>query len=190
MTSEDDSPTMNHEPSPTPRAVFLDRDGTLIFDPGYLADPAGVRLLPGVPEALRRLRAAGFLLVIVSNQSGIARGLYTADDLVRVDQRVKEVIAAENIVFDMVKYCPHGPEAGCACRKPAPGMLREAAAELGVSLADSVMVGDKVADVLAGLAAGCRRNFLLAPHPPANLPSGVETCPNLAAAMERILAQR
>ena len=175
-------------PCSPPRAAFLDRDGTLIFDPGYLADPDGVRVLPGVVAALRRLRAAGFLLVIVSNQSGIARGLYTTGDLSRVNQRMTDLFAAEGIRFDAVKYCEHGPEQGCGCRKPAPGMLRAAAAELGVGMADSVMVGDKVADVLAGLAAGCTRNFLLAPCPPANLPPNIEVCPDLAAATERILA--
>jgi D-glycero-D-manno-heptose 1,7-bisphosphate phosphatase len=147
-----------------------------------------VRILPGVVVALRRLRAAGYVLVIVSNQSGIARGLYTAEDLFRVNERMVELFAAEGIVFDAVKYCEHGPEAGCGCRKPAPGMLREAAAELNVDLAGSVMVGDKVADVRAGLAAGCTRNFLLASPPPANLPPGVDVCLDLAAATERILA--
>ena len=160
----------------------------MIFDPGYLADPDGVRILPGVPEALRRLRGAGWLLVIVSNQSGIARGLYTADDLTRVDQRMRELFAAENLAFAAIKYCPHGPEAGCPCRKPAPGMLQDAARDLGVDLRASVMVGDKLADVRAGLAAGCARNFLLAARPPDGLPSGVEVCPDLPEAVARLLA--
>jgi D-glycero-D-manno-heptose 1,7-bisphosphate phosphatase len=170
-----------------PKAAFLDRDGTLIFDPGYLADPDGVRLLPGVPEALRRLRDADFLLVIVSNQSGIARGLYTADDLARVHARLVELLAQEGIAFAAAEYCQHGPEDACSCRKPAPGMILAAAAALDIDLPGSAMVGDKVADVLAGLAAGCGRNVLLASRAPDNLPPGVDVRPDLPSAVGLLL---
>ncbi len=169
------------------KAIFLDRDGTLIFDPGYLADPDGVRLLPGVPEALRRLRDASFLLVIVSNQSGIARGLYTADDLARVHDRLVKLLAQEGIAFAAAQYCQHGPEDACGCRKPAPGMILAAAAALGIDVAASAMIGDKVADVRAGLAAGCGRNVLLASHAPENLPPGVDVCPDLPGAVGLLL---
>lgn len=141
----------------TPRpALFLDRDGTLIVDVGYPRDPARVALLPGVGAALRAL-AARYALVIVSNQSGLARGRISPDEAAAVHARVVEAFAAEGVRFDGSYYCPHGPDDGCPCRKPAPGMLRQAAADLGLDLAASVMVGDKEADVEAGRAAGCAR---------------------------------
>jgi D-glycero-D-manno-heptose 1,7-bisphosphate phosphatase len=135
-------------------ALLLDRDGTLITDVGYPRDPARVEPLPGAFEALRGLEAT-FALVIVSNQSGIGRGLITLAEARAVHDRVIEVFARAGIAFAGAYYCPHAPDAGCACRKPAPGLLLEAARELGLDLAASVMLGDKASDVAAGLAAGC-----------------------------------
>jgi D-glycero-D-manno-heptose 1,7-bisphosphate phosphatase len=138
------------------RAVFLDRDGTLIREREYLADPAGVELLPGVPEALRRLRAAGYLLVVVTNQSGIARGLYSLEDYHAVAKRLDEVLKGEGALPDDTRFCPHHPEftGSCDCRKPSPGMYRDAAQELGIDLAASIYVGDRIKDVLPGLELG------------------------------------
>jgi D-glycero-D-manno-heptose 1,7-bisphosphate phosphatase len=138
------------------RAVFLDRDGTLIREADYLADPDGVELLPGVPDALRRLRAGGLALVIVTNQSGIARGLYTEDDYRRVAARLTKVLASEGASVDATFRCPHHPEHSgqCPCRKPGLGMHREAADLLGLDLACSYFVGDKLSDVEAARAAG------------------------------------
>lgn len=136
-------------------ALLLDRDGTLIVDTGYPRDPALVSLLPGAASALRAAASAGHRLVIVSNQSGVARGIVSRDDAARVQRRVEELFAVEGVRFDGVYFCFHGPDEGCACRKPAPGMLHDAAQDLGLSLARSVMVGDKSSDVEAGIAAGC-----------------------------------
>jgi D-glycero-D-manno-heptose 1,7-bisphosphate phosphatase len=138
------------------RALFFDRDGTLIDDVGYIRDPARVRLLAGAADALREVRQAGFLLVVVSNQSGIARGLVSSAEATAVHERVVAELARAAVELDDARYCPHAPDAGCACRKPAPGLLVDAARELGVDLAASVMVGDKGSDVEAGRRAGCR----------------------------------
>jgi D-glycero-D-manno-heptose 1,7-bisphosphate phosphatase len=136
------------------RALLLDRDGTLIEDVGYPRDPERVVLLPGAAPALRKAAARGFRLVIVSNQSGVARGLVSPEDAARVQARVAELFAEEGVRFHGAYFCFHGPDDGCACRKPAPGMLLRAAAELELSLGASVMVGDKPSDIAAGKAAG------------------------------------
>lgn len=146
------------------RAVFLDRDGTLIQDPGYPSDPDGVRLVDGAVDALAALRSAGFALVVVSNQSGIGRGIVTPEQARSVHERFVAELAARGVELDDVRYCPHTPDAGCECRKPSPGLLRDAARELGVDLGSSFMVGDKPSDVEAGRRAGCR-TVLLAPAP-------------------------
>jgi D-glycero-D-manno-heptose 1,7-bisphosphate phosphatase len=136
-------------------AVFLDRDGTLIEDVGFPRDPQQVRLVDGAAAALRLLATANMRLVVVSNQSGIGRGLITVDEARSVHERFIGLIAGEGIVLDGTKYCPHPPEAGCDCRKPSPGMLLEAAEDLRLDLGRSFMIGDKVSDVEAGERAGC-----------------------------------
>ena len=141
-------------------AVFLDRDGTLIPDTGYLDNVAGVRLLPGVGPALAALARAGFALVVVTNQSGIGRGLIRAEIVEQQHERLRELLRPNGVELAAVEYCPHAPDAGCACRKPRPGMLLRAAARLRLELKASFMVGDKTADVAAGQAAGCRTIFL------------------------------
>jgi D-glycero-D-manno-heptose 1,7-bisphosphate phosphatase len=137
------------------RALMLDRDGTLIEDVGYPRDPARVVLLDGAAAALRAARARGFRLVIVSNQSGIARGIFTEREMHAVQARVDALFAACGVTFDGAYFCCHGPDEGCACRKPAPGLLLQAAADLALSLPSSVMVGDKPSDIGAGAAVGC-----------------------------------
>jgi D-glycero-D-manno-heptose 1,7-bisphosphate phosphatase len=137
-------------------AVFLDRDGTLIEDVGYPRDPEAVRLLDGAPEALAALRRAGFALVVVSNQSGIGRGLVSREEADAVHARFVRELQARGVELDDVRYCPHAPEEACACRKPAAGLLLDSARELGLDLDRSFMVGDKPADVEAGRTAGCR----------------------------------
>ena len=138
------------------RAIFLDRDGTLTEERVYLSDPEGVVLLPGTAAALSDLRDARFTLVVVTNQSGIARGLYSEDDYYAVAKRLDDVLAEASSPVDATLYCPHHPDFGpaCECRKPATGMYRRAAAELGVDLADSYYVGDKVTDVTPALELG------------------------------------
>jgi len=136
------------------RAIFLDRDGTLIVDVGYPRDPELVELLPGVEEVLRPLQR-DWLLVIVSNQSGIGRGVISPEEANAVHDRMISLFHARGIAFAGVYYCPHAPGAHCECRKPSPGMLLDAALDLDLDLEQSIMIGDKPSDVEAGRAAGC-----------------------------------
>ncbi|MFD1720275.1 HAD family hydrolase [Amnibacterium endophyticum] len=136
----------------TPAAVLFDRDATLIVDVPYNGDPDLVTLMPTASEAVAAVREAGLPTGIVSNQSGIARGLITAAQAEAVNARTSELLGG----FDAVRYCPHGPDDGCACRKPRPGMVLDAAAALGVDPADVVVIGDIGADVAAAHAAGAR----------------------------------
>lgn len=140
-------------------AIFLDRDGTIIDDVRYCKDPALVRVLPGAVEALKRLRAAGYATVIITNQSAIGRGWMTVDDYHAVHARTMELVGAE--LIDGTYFCADAPEADSTHRKPAPGMLLDAARDLGIDLTRSWMIGDKRADVLCGRAAGTRAVFVL-----------------------------
>ncbi|HSK02606.1 MAG TPA: D-glycero-beta-D-manno-heptose 1,7-bisphosphate 7-phosphatase [Kofleriaceae bacterium] len=144
------------------RCVFLDRDGVINEEVDYLHDPARVVLVGGAAEAIAALGRAGLAVVVVTNQAGIARGMYTERELAAVTARIAELIAGAGGRLDATYFCPHHPEAGlgdykiaCRCRKPAPGMLERAAAELGLDLAGSAIVGDKATDLEAGRAAGC-----------------------------------
>jgi len=147
--------------APIPRravpALFVDRDGTVIEDPGYIDDPDKVRLIPGAAATLRRFHDAGFALILVTNQSGIGRGLYGWADYEAVAARLRALLAAEGVAFDAELACAHSPDAGCAWRKPAPGMILEAAARLSLDLRHSVLAGDKLSDLEAGAAAGIPR---------------------------------
>ena len=136
-------------------AVFLDRDGTIIEDPGYLKDPVGVVLLPGAAEGLSALATGGWPLVIVSNQSGIARGLLTEADFHAVNRRLEELLPP-GVRFLAAYFCPHHPAftGPCACRKPGLDQYRRAEAEHGLDLAASWYVGDKWSDAAAALALG------------------------------------
>ena len=140
-------------------AVFLDRDGTIIEDANYLADPSGVRLIPGALEALRRLAAAGFALIVVTNQSGIGRGYFSEADYHRVAARMEEELGAGLILATY--FCADHPEQPSERRKPRPGMLLEAAREHGLDLARSFMIGDRRGDIEAGRAAGCAASILV-----------------------------
>lgn len=136
-------------------ALFLDRDGTLVDDPGYLCDPDALRLFPGVGPALRRFADAGYALVLVTNQSGVGRGYFGWDAYERVAERLRERLAADSVVLDAECVCGHAPEEGASCgwRKPAPGMILEAARLLDLDLARSTMVGDTASDLAAADAA-------------------------------------
>jgi len=136
------------------RALFLDRDGTLITDVGYPRDPDQVEIIAGAIEALRVLQR-DWALVVISNQSGIGRGLITEAEARAVHERFLAQFAAAGVAFAGSYYCPHAPDAACRCRKPAPGLLHDAARDLDLDLAASVMIGDKPSDLEAGRAAGC-----------------------------------
>ncbi len=145
------------------KAIFLDRDDTLIEDPGYINDPDQVKLLDGVPKALTDLRDMGYKLIIVSNQSAVARGIVTEQVLAKIHERLKQLLAEKDACIDKIYYCPCHIEGTIEkyrkesdLRKPNPGMLLTAAKEMDIDLTQSWMVGDSIHDVQAGLRAGCR----------------------------------
>jgi len=142
-------------------ALFIDKDGTLVENVPYNVDPARLRLMPGAGAVLARLAGAGFALVLVTNQSGIARGLFSHADFARLEQALRrQLLDASGVRLDGVLLCPHLPaldgHPACHCRKPAPGLLVRAAAQLQLDLARSWMIGDTLDDVEAGHRAGCR----------------------------------
>jgi len=179
------------------RAVFLDRDGTINEEVEYLSKVADFRFIPGVPEALRRLKDAGYLLVVVTNQSGIGRGYYDEAALASIHAHMHAELAVSGASIDACYFCPHHPEHAvgdyrldCACRKPLPGMLEQAASDLDIDLAASFMIGDKLADVEAGINAGCTPLLVLTGYGSgvaAKLPPGVASYPDLAAAADAVL---
>lgn len=138
------------------RALFLDRDGTLIIDKVYLADPAGVEIIPGAAEGLRRARDLGFKLFLFTNQSGIGRGLHTIEDTHRVNARMEEMLGLPRPVFDGTCIAPEAPGQPSSYRKPSPLFIRETIEEHGLDAAACWMVGDAPADVGAAMAAGIR----------------------------------
>jgi D-glycero-D-manno-heptose 1,7-bisphosphate phosphatase len=143
---------------PFERAAFLDRDGTVIEDVHYLAEPDRIAFIPGAFEALGLLRDADYKLIIVTNQSGIARGLYSAEQYHAVEARMEEMLAAEGVTIHGAFFCPHHPNFSgpCDCRKPQLGMYREAERNLGIDLAASVYIGDRLRDVEPALKLGGR----------------------------------
>ena len=181
------------------KAVFLDRDGTINVEVQYLSEVKDFQFIPGVPWALKCLKQAGYLLVVVTNQSGIGRGYYDEAALETIHSHMHEDLANFGAAIDACYFCPHHPEHAtgdylkeCGCRKPLPGMLQQAAQDLHIDLAASFMIGDKLADVEAGLAAGCTSLLVLTGHGSgqvAGLPPGVEAYPDLLAAAEAILAK-
>lgn len=141
----------SHAPRP---AVFLDRDGTLVPDSGYMSDPDEVRLFPGTAATLRSLASAGWALVVISNQAGVGRGLFDLTRAYEVMARLRTQLRAEGVELDAVYLCPHRPDEGCACRKPNTALLERAADDLGLALRRSAMVGDKWIDVEAAHRVG------------------------------------
>jgi len=177
------------------KAVFLDRDGTINEEREYLYRIEECRFLPGVKDAVKLLNAAGYLVVVVTNQSGVARGYYSENDLEKLHQFMEKEFADSGARIDGWYYCPHHPgfpaeSAPCDCRKPLPGMLLAAAVELGIELSSSWMVGDKNADMEAGLAAGCRSILVRTGYGAAEAavaPAGAIIADDLLAAVDLIL---
>lgn len=143
------------------RAVFLDRDGTLNVDRNYLSDPAQLELIPGVGPALRRLMDAGFLLFIVTNQSGIGRGYYTLANMHAVNERLCAELAKDGVRFEKIYFAPEAPEQPSRGRKPSPQFLFDARDEFNLDLAQSYMIGDKLIDLECGWNAGVRKSILV-----------------------------
>lgn len=144
-------------------AIFLDRDGVIIDDVNYLATPDQVRFIPGSIEAIASLNRAGWPVIVVTNQAGVARGYFPQQAVVRVHRHIADQLAEMSARIDAFYYCPHHPEGeveayrlACRCRKPRPGMLRRAANEHGLDLDRSWLIGDRVSDLEAGAAVGAR----------------------------------
>ncbi|WP_456395523.1 D-glycero-alpha-D-manno-heptose-1,7-bisphosphate 7-phosphatase [Desulfurobacterium sp.] len=142
------------------KAVFLDRDNTLIEDSGYIHEPNKVKLLPGVGEGLKLLKEAGFLLIVISNQSGIGRGYFKEEDFHAVNKKLNQLLERYNVQIDDFLFCPHKPDERCSCRKPEIGLLLKAAEKWNINLKESFMIGDKISDIEAGNRAGCKGSFL------------------------------
>jgi len=149
-------------------AVFFDRDGTLNEEVEFLSAPEQLRLIPGASEAVRTVNERGFVACVISNQSGVARGLFPESALVPIHAKLVQELGSRGAHLDRIYYCPHHPTEGippynvdCACRKPKPGMLRQAEGELQVDLRRSYVIGDRLADILAGRSVGARGILVL-----------------------------
>lgn len=183
--------------SATRKAAFLDRDGVINIDHGYVYRWDDFEFVPGAIAAMRRLQQAGYALVVVTNQSGIARGMYGEADLQALNQRMLQHLLEHDVQVTGIEYCPHLPEAQvaayrqpCDCRKPAPGMLLRAAASHGLDLKASVMFGDKPSDLEAAAAAGLGHAYLLSQNgqgPLPALPASLVAMPGFAAATAQSL---
>lgn len=150
------------------KAAFIDRDGVINEERGFVHRSADFEFIAGSVAALRQLRAAGYLLVVITNQSGIARGLYPESAFHELTAYMRQRLAASGVTLDSVQYCPHLPDAplaqyrrDCECRKPRPGMLLAASQALDIDTAQSILVGDRIADIEAGRAAGVGRCYLV-----------------------------
>ena len=170
-----------------PRAILFDRDGTLIEDPGYLSRPEDVVWKDGAIAALDRLAAAGYRLIIITNQSGIGRGYFSQSDMEKVHRRLNDDLAAAGVTLAGVYFCPHGPDADCDCRKPKTGLLLQAAREHDLDLSKSWMIGDKCSDILAGRMANMRTALVYRPE--SCLPAPHIKTASLGEAADLILSQ-
>ena len=161
-------------------AVFLDRDGVINVDHGYVSTWERFEFLPGVPDALRALQDAGYLLIVVSNQSGIGRGYYCEADVESLNQAIAQHLGSTvGVTLSEFYHCPHHPTEAegefrrqCDCRKPAPGMIRQAVLDHGIDLKTSLLVGDKDSDIEAGRATGVTRLFKVVDSPQTATPAG------------------
>ncbi len=179
------------------KAVFLDRDGTINVELEFLYRPEEFVFIPGAPQAIKLLNDAGFLVIVVTNQSGIARGYYDEAAVYRLHHHVDAELARFGARIDAYYFCPHHPEYGiggygtaCECRKPRPGMLLRAAADLSLDLTVSFMIGDRLADVHAGLNAGCSSLLVRTGYgaeAAGGLPAGIPVYDDLLAAVHAIV---
>lgn len=142
------------------KAVFLDRDGTIIRDKNFLSSPDGIEILPGVPDALRQLKKAGFLLILITNQSGVGRGYFTIEIVDEIHKRLQELLKKEGAILDEIYRCPHHPDDHCECRKPRTKLFRDAIKKWDVDPSASYSIGDKESDLEAGKALGCQTIFI------------------------------
>jgi D-glycero-D-manno-heptose 1,7-bisphosphate phosphatase len=179
------------------RAVFLDRDGTINEEKEYLHRSEDFSFIPGAPAAIRLLKEAGFLVIVVTNQSGIGRGYFDEEAVHRLHRYMDEELDHYGAAVDGYYLCPHHPRHGigdyrkeCCCRKPLPGMLLEAARDFDIDLAASYIIGDKLADIEAGLAAGCRPLLVSTGYGKEQsvlLPAGIPLFGDILAAVRSII---
>ncbi len=143
--------------------LFLDRDGTINFEKHFIKDPDELQLIPGAAQAIREARELGFKIIVVSNQSGVARGIMTEEDVKRVNNRLVELLSEEGAVVDAVYYCPHDASEGngCSCRKPNAGMFEKAKQEYDIDFNRSIMVGDRLTDIESGNRIGAATVLVL-----------------------------
>jgi D-glycero-D-manno-heptose 1,7-bisphosphate phosphatase len=174
-----------------PQAIFLDRDNTVIKDDGYFHDASAIVFIPGAIDGLRALHNAGFLLFIITNQSGIGRGYFPESDAIAVHEKITELLAEQSIPIEKIYYCPHAPEDNCECRKPKPFLILKAAQEFNIDLAKSFFIGDHSKDIKAGKAAGTRTVFIGKDdmdNPTATTSPMIDiTAANIAEAAEKII---
>jgi len=149
----------------TNRAVFIDRDGTMAKDVCYCSCPEDFELLPNTGKAIRLLNEHGFKVIVITNQSGIARGNFTEEMLAKVHEKMKDELAQEGAWVDAIYYCPHHPDDDCQCRKPKPKLALQATKDYDIELKDSLVVGDLQMDIDLGKAIGCR-TILIGAAPP------------------------
>lgn len=180
------------------RAVFLDRDGTINVEKEYLFQPAEFEFIPGSDEAIALLNQAGFMVVVVSNQAGVARGYYTEEDVYHLHNHVDRLLMDKGAKIDAWLYCPHHPNGRgsyalpCKCRKPQPGMLLKAAEKYDIDLESSIMIGDKLIDVEAGRVAGCRSILVRTGYGAdleEELPEGCEVYDDLLTAVRAVIGK-
>lgn len=141
-------------------AIFLDRDGTIIHDLGYINNPENVTLIDGIVHSLRMFQSIGFLLIIISNQAGVGKGIITIEEFQNVHNKVVSILEKEDIILDSFRYCPHKKEDNCSCRKPSPEMILSTADEFDINLSSSFMIGDRLTDIECGKNAGCKTILL------------------------------
>ncbi len=164
--------------------VILDRDGTIVVNHGYLADPAGLEFAPGAAQALQWLYSHGYRLVVISNQSGVGRGFFSLERLAAMNARLNAMVEGSGARLEAIYCCPHAPDAACACRKPAQGLMLRAASDLGFNPESAIVIGDKGSDVEFGRAAGAM-TILIAPTAAVAggaVDANAETRPDLIAA--------
>lgn len=157
------------------QAIFLDRDGVINEEVNYLSNPDDFKIIPGSLEALKILKQKGFLLIVITNQAGIARGYFTKESLNQIHDRMRDVLNKSNLTLDDIFVCPHHPDftGSCDCRKPKPGMILAAQKKYNIDLDNSYMVGDTLKDIETGLAANCKTVLVLTGY-------GLEECKKIA----------
>ena len=171
-------------------AVFFDRDGTLIDDIGYLADPDGISFYPGIPKALKKLTDRGFLVVVITNQSGIGRGYFNEETAVAVNHAMIGMLRMKNVSLAAIYYCPHHPEDNCSCRKPEMLMVKRALMDLNIDGDRSWVVGDVDKDIRVAMKAGLRPILVeTGKTDKGDLPVDIRRCETVVEAVEIILAE-